>query len=81
MSQFDGECAGLLVQPDTATLYPPCAPLTLLLPRRALELSLALVNESNVRVMVQELLTFLRTDMDVEFKPYLASNLILAANK
>ena len=56
-------------------------PLTLLFPRRALELSLALVNESNVRVMVQELLTFLRTDTDVEFKPYLASNLILAANK
>lgn len=50
-------------------------------PRRALELSLALVNENNVRLMVQELLAFLRSDADVEFKPYLASNLILVANK
>ena len=49
--------------------------------RRALELSLALVNENNVRLMVQELLAFLRSDADVEFKPYLASNLILVANK
>lgn len=75
------DCWHALQQPACHLSVPHPCPTHPCFPRRALELSLALVNENNVRVMVQELLAFLRTEADVEFKPYLASNLILAANK
>lgn len=48
--------------------------------RRALELSYALINQSNVRVMVRELLTFME-DCDSEFKPQLVSQIALASER
>ncbi|RMX50218.1 hypothetical protein pdam_00004802 [Pocillopora damicornis] len=48
--------------------------------RRAMELSFALINSSNIRGMVKELLTFL-VKADVEFKSYVTSNIFLAAEK
>ena len=48
--------------------------------RRAMELSFALINSSNVRGMMKELLTFL-VKADVEFKAYVTSEIFLAAEK
>ncbi|KAF5097082.1 hypothetical protein D0Z03_001486 [Geotrichum reessii] len=48
--------------------------------RRALELSYALINGPNVRVLVRELLSFLET-ADAEFKPTLTSQIAIAAEK
>jgi len=47
--------------------------------RRALELSFALINEGNVRVMVRELLTFLEK-ADKEFKPIITTEICIAAD-
>lgn len=43
--------------------------------RRALELSFALINESNIRSMIKELLEFLDT-CEMEFKSYITSNIL-----
>ncbi|WWC70337.1 uncharacterized protein I206_104287 [Kwoniella pini CBS 10737] len=48
--------------------------------RRALELSYALVNESNVRVMIRELLSFLEV-ADNEFKLGMTTQICLAAER
>lgn len=48
--------------------------------RRALELTFALVNESNVRVLVRELLVFLEK-ADKEFKPLITSEITIAAHR
>ena len=48
--------------------------------RRALELSFALINEGNVRVMVKEILVFLQT-AEPEFKSYITANVISTAEK
>lgn len=48
--------------------------------RRAMELSFALINSSNVRGMMKELLAFL-VKADVEFKAYVTSEIFLAAEK
>ncbi|XP_020609742.1 AP-1 complex subunit gamma-1-like [Orbicella faveolata] len=48
--------------------------------RRAMELSFALVNSSNIRGMMKELLTFL-VKADLEFKSYVTSEIFLAAEK
>jgi AP-1 complex subunit gamma-1 len=48
--------------------------------RRALELSYALINDQNIRVLVRELLSFLET-ADAEFKANLISQIALAAEK
>lgn len=48
--------------------------------RRAMELSFALINCSNVRGMMKELLAFL-VKADVEFKAYVTSEIFLAAEK
>lgn len=48
--------------------------------RRALDLSFALINEQNVRVMVRELLTFLET-ADTEFKTNLVSQIAVSAER
>lgn len=45
-----------------------------------MELSFALINASNIRGMMKELLTFL-VKTDVEFKSYVTSNIFLAAEK
>lgn len=48
--------------------------------RRALELSYALINDQNIRVLIRELLAFLET-ADTEFKPNLTSQIAIAAEK
>ncbi|EFX01087.1 ap-1 complex subunit gamma-1 [Grosmannia clavigera kw1407] len=48
--------------------------------RRALELSFTLINESNVRVLIRELLAFLES-ADNEFKPNMTSQIGIAADK
>lgn len=48
--------------------------------RRALDLSFTLINESNVRVLIRELLAFLEV-ADNEFKPTIASQIGIAADK
>lgn len=48
--------------------------------RRALELTYALINDQNVRVLVRELLSFLET-ADTEFKTILTSQIAIAAEK
>jgi len=48
--------------------------------RRAIELSFALVNSSNIRSMMKELILFLET-CDDEFKQYTTSNIITVAQK
>ncbi|KAG4306588.1 hypothetical protein PORY_000576 [Pneumocystis oryctolagi] len=47
--------------------------------RRALDLSFALINESNVRVLVREILAFLETS-DNEFKLNITTQISIAAN-
>ncbi|CAG85446.2 DEHA2B11286p [Debaryomyces hansenii CBS767] len=49
--------------------------------RRALELSFAILNEQNIRVLVREILLFLENCRDNELKPYISSQLTTAANK
>jgi AP-1 complex subunit gamma-1 len=49
--------------------------------RRALELSFALINEKNIQVMMKDILELLEEDADEEFKPYITSNVIAAAEK
>ncbi|RNJ54946.1 clathrin associated protein complex large subunit [Verticillium nonalfalfae] len=48
--------------------------------RRALDLSFTLINESNVRVLIRELLAFLEV-ADSEFKPTMTSQIGMAADK
>ncbi|KAI1436062.1 adaptin N terminal region-domain-containing protein [Xylaria sp. CBS 124048] len=48
--------------------------------RRALELSFTLINESNVRVLIRELLAFLEV-ADNEFKPSMTSQIGIAADR
>lgn len=48
--------------------------------RRALELSFTLINESNVRVLIRELLAFLEV-ADNEFKPLLTSQIGISADR
>ncbi|KAJ9142762.1 AP-1 complex subunit gamma [Pleurostoma richardsiae] len=48
--------------------------------RRALDLSFTLINESNVRVLIRELLAFLEV-ADNEFKPTMTTQIGLAADK
>ncbi|KAL1879085.1 hypothetical protein VTK73DRAFT_7411 [Phialemonium thermophilum] len=48
--------------------------------RRALDLSFTLINESNVRVLVRELLAFLEV-ADNEFKPTMTSQIGIAADR
>lgn len=49
--------------------------------RRALELSFAILNDQNIRVLAREILQFLETSNDNELKPYITSQLTIAANK
>lgn len=48
--------------------------------RRALDLSFTLINESNVRVLIRELLAFLEV-ADTEFKPVMTSQIGVAADR
>ncbi|KAH6633515.1 adaptin N terminal region-domain-containing protein [Boeremia exigua] len=48
--------------------------------RRALDLSFTLINESNVRVLIRELLAFLEV-ADNEFKPVMTSQIGIAADR
>lgn len=46
--------------------------------KRAMELCFALINSSNIKIMVKELLVFLKT-AEMEFKQQCSSNLVIAA--
>lgn len=48
--------------------------------RRALDLSFTLINESNVRVLIRELLAFLEV-ADAEFKPIMTTQIGIAADR
>lgn len=48
--------------------------------RRALDLSFTLINESNIRVLIRELLAFLEV-ADAEFKPVMTSQIGVAADR
>ncbi len=48
--------------------------------RRALDLSFTLINESNIRVLIRELLAFLEV-ADAEFKPIMTSQIGVAADR
>lgn len=48
--------------------------------RRALDLTFTLINDSNVRVLVRELLSFLEV-ADAEFKPVMTSQIGIAADR
>ncbi|KAF4555006.1 Adaptin N terminal region-containing protein 2 [Elsinoe fawcettii] len=48
--------------------------------RRALDLSFTLINESNVRVLIRELLSFLEV-ADTEFKPIMTTQIGIAADR
>ncbi|EMD00572.1 hypothetical protein BAUCODRAFT_144223 [Baudoinia panamericana UAMH 10762] len=48
--------------------------------RRALDLSFTLINETNVRVLIRELLAFLEV-ADTEFKPIMTSQIGIAADR
>lgn len=48
--------------------------------RRALELSFALISENNIRSVMKEILTFLDS-CEVEFKSFIASNVLSVAEK
>ena len=48
--------------------------------RRAIELCFALINDSNAKSLTKEIVSFL-FDADMEFKAYIASNLVLTAEK
>ncbi|ODV82128.1 Adaptor protein complex AP-1 gamma subunit [Suhomyces tanzawaensis NRRL Y-17324] len=49
--------------------------------RRALELSFAILNDQNIRVLAREILVFLEGSADSELKPYATSQLVIAASK
>ena len=48
--------------------------------RRALELSFALVNSSNIRSIMKEIVAFLEV-ADAEFKSYICTNVLRVAEK
>lgn len=49
--------------------------------RRALELCFAILNESNIRVLVREILSYLETSPDSDLKPFVTAQLTMAAAK
>lgn len=49
--------------------------------RRALELSFAILNDQNIRVLAREILSFLENCTDNELKPFITSQLTIAASK
>lgn len=46
--------------------------------RRALELSFAILNESNIRILIKEIILYLKDTEDNDLKPYIISQLILS---
>jgi len=71
----------LAVQRHRATIVACLSDGDISIRRRALELSFAILNEQNIRVLVREILSFLETCQDNELKPYISSQLAIAANK
>lgn len=47
--------------------------------RRALELSFAILNENNIRVLVREILSYLESSPDSDLKPFVTAQLTVAA--
>ena len=51
------------------------------LARRAMELTFSLMNPSNIRTLMKEMMSFLEYGADAEFKFYITSNIFLCAEK
>lgn len=71
----------LAVQRHRATIVSCLSDSDISIRRRALELTFAILNEQNIRVLVREILVFLEKCNDDELKPYITSQLTIAANK
>lgn len=71
----------LAVQRHRSTIVNCLADGDISIRRRALELSFAILNEQNIRVLVREILLFLENCTDNELKPFITSQLTIAANK
>lgn len=71
----------LAVQRLRATIVSCLSDRDISIRRRALELAFAILNEQNIRVLIREILTFLESCPDNELKPYITSQLTIAAAK
>lgn len=71
----------LAVQRHRATIVGCLADGDISIRRRALELTFAILNEQNIRVLVREVLLFLETCNDNDLKPYITLQLSIASNK
>lgn len=71
----------LAVQRHRSTIVSCLADGDISIRRRALELSFAILNDQNIRVLAREILAFLENCTDNELKPYITSQLTIAANK
>ncbi|GEQ69112.1 hypothetical protein JCM33374_g2783 [Metschnikowia sp. JCM 33374] len=71
----------LAVQRHRATIVSCLSDGDISIRRRALELAFAIINEQNVRVLVREVLSFLENCPENDLKPYITSQLSIAAAK
>lgn len=71
----------LAVQRHRATIVSCLSDGDVSIRRRALELAFAILNEQNIRVLIREILTFLESCPDNELKPYITSQMTIAAAK
>lgn len=69
------------VQRNRATIISCLADGDISIRRRALELTFAIMNEQNIRVLLREVLSFLGSCTDVELKPYITSQLAICTSK
>lgn len=49
--------------------------------RRALELSFAILNETNIRILIKEIINYLKNTDDNDLKPFIISQLVLSIEK
>lgn len=71
----------LAVQRHRATIVSCLSDGDVSIRRRALELAFAILNEQNIRVLIREILSFLELCPDAELKPYITSQLTIAASR
>lgn len=71
----------LAVQRHRSTIVSCLADGDISIRRRALELTFAIINEQNIRVLMREILSFLEACPDSDLKVYVSSQLAIAAGK